>query len=189
MVKEIMAQEPEETSFAYKVCLFGAGGVGKTSLARRYLTGNFEIDTKMTMGASIHVKNVKIEDKSVSLQIWDFGGEEQFRFLLPIYAKGSSGGIFMFDLTRYETFQNISTWTSVLKECIDEQNEYVPFMLVGAKKDLAFIQAVESFLGEKMVKQHDLFFKYMECSSKTGENVDEIFEIMARKMLEREGLL
>ncbi len=110
---------------AYKICIFGETRVGKTTLVRRYLTGYFEEDIKLTMGAEILVKFLTAADKRIVLQIWDFGGESMFNFLLPMYSKGSSGGIFMFDLTREETLDRIELWIDTFKEGISlEKKKY-----------------------------------------------------------------
>ena len=69
---------------AFKICIYGETCVGKTTLARRFLKGYFEEDIKVTMGAEIFVKFLQIEDKRVVLQVWDFGGESMFNFLLPL---------------------------------------------------------------------------------------------------------
>ena len=80
-----------EASAVFKICIFGEGGVGKTSLTRRFLVDVFDMDTKMTLGASVFVKQLEVEGNKVRLQVWDFGGEEQYRFLLPVYSHGISG--------------------------------------------------------------------------------------------------
>ncbi|MCK4688545.1 MAG: GTP-binding protein, partial [Candidatus Lokiarchaeota archaeon] len=80
----------------FKICIFGDGGVGKTTLVKRYMTGVFKGDSTMTIGVDFHVKKLEINGLNVSLQIWDFAGEDRFRFLLPSYVIGASGGIFMY---------------------------------------------------------------------------------------------
>ena len=72
-----------EPDFTFKVILAGDGGVGKTTLVNRYIEDKFELDTKMTVGVNILNKNVVIGDEiNCALQIWDFGGQERFRFFL-----------------------------------------------------------------------------------------------------------
>ena len=66
----------------YKICIFGNGGVGKTSLLQRYLTGEFTLNLKVTIGVDIASKSLKLEDSKVILQIWDFGGEERFKIFM-----------------------------------------------------------------------------------------------------------
>lgn len=171
-----------ETDLTFKLSLFGAGGVGKTSLTRRYLTGLFELDTKMTMGASIYVKYLDIEDKRVSLQIWDFGGEKNFQFLLPVYAMGSNGGIFMYDITRYVTLKSIEEWLSKFKEGLTVSIDKVPIIMVGGKLDLQEKRSVPVDEAFKLSKKFN-FFEYIECSSKTGRNVEKVFDLMTRAMI------
>ena len=173
----------QETDFSFKLSLFGAGGVGKTSLTRRFISGSFQLDTKMTMGASIHVKYLEIEDKKVSLQIWDFGGEEQFRFLLPVYARGSSAGIFMFDTTRFESIVNVEEWVEFFLQGLSEEERDVPVLLVGGKIDLVEDRSVNNQHALKMKNKYN-FMDYIECSAKTGENVEKIFQTMARRLME-----
>ena len=126
-----------ETEATYKICIFGEGGVGKTTFTRRYLTGIFDDATKMTIGAAIHVHYVTIEGIRVALQIWDFGGEDQFKFMLPVYAHGSSGAIFMFDVSRYVTLQKSHEWISSFNEGIGTYESNVPILMAGSKIDLA----------------------------------------------------
>ena len=63
----------------FKVCIFGDAGVGKTTLVNRYLTGLFDTNFKITIGADFYLKKLKIDDSEVTLQIWDFAGEDQYQ--------------------------------------------------------------------------------------------------------------
>ena len=100
----------KELNLTYKICVFGDSGVGKTTLINRYLTNKFLENIKSTLGAAIHVKLFKSDNGKVTLQVWDFGGEDKFKFLIKSYAQGCSGGIFVFDLTNYESLINIINW-------------------------------------------------------------------------------
>ncbi len=142
------------------------------------------------MGAEIFVKYMDIEDLSVVLQIWDIGGEEQFQFLLPAYSSGSSGGIFMFDVTRYKTITEIGTWLKMFNEGLksDEKKEIIPIIMVGGKIDLKEQRSVSHEESEKICQTHNLH-SYIECSSVTGENVGVIFEDLTRVILKNHGLI
>ncbi len=85
----------------YKMCIFGDGGVGKTTLVNRYISGKYSEAYKMTIGVDFYTKSIEIQDIRVNLQIWDFAGEHQFKNLLPNYVIGASGGIFMYDISRF----------------------------------------------------------------------------------------
>ncbi|MHA1106044.1 MAG: Rab family GTPase [Promethearchaeota archaeon] len=173
---------------AYKLCVFGESGVGKTTLARRYLTGYFEEDIKLTMGAELFVKYIKIENVRVVLQIWDFGGEDEFKFLLPLYSKGSSGGIFMFDLSNKASLNRIDEWIEIFKEGSLYGEEISPILMVGGKQDLQGQIAITESEAQTIAREHNLY-KYIECSSKTGVNVKTIFETLIRNILKFQNLI
>ena len=175
-----------EQKVAFKLCIFGDGGVGKTTLIRRFVTRIFEKDIKMTIGADFSVKNVEIEGKKVTLRIWDFAGEERFRVLLPSFAKGAEGGIFMYDITRYSTLKNIRDWLSIFEYFVSEEQVKIPIVMVGGKLDLEDRRSIEIEEASELSNSYDLL-GYFECSSKTGNNVEEIFEFMTRKMMENSG--
>lgn len=172
----------------FKICIFGDGGVGKTSLTRRYVTNRFEEDTKLTIGVDILTKDVEIENFIVKLQIWDFGGEERFRFFLPIYARGSTGGIFMYDLTRLNSLNNLDEWLSVFKEKLTEEERKIPILLVGGKKDLQEKKTIPIEYAMKLAQSHGIN-DIIECSAKTGENVENIFKTIVYKIIKNIKLI
>ncbi len=170
----------------FKLCLFGDGGVGKTTLTHRFLTRVFNEDLKMTIGADFSVKELEIEGKTVVLRIWDFAGEDRFRVLLPSFAKGADGGIFMFDITRYTSMKNIDDWLSFFKQSSSKTHLQIPLIMVGGKLDLNEKRSVPAEDAIEVSKSHNLQ-GYIECSSRTGDNVNEVFELITRKMIENTG--
>ena len=120
----------------FKICIFGDGGVGKTTLTHRFLHGVFKEDYRLTIGMDFYLKKIEIDGKLISLQIWDFAGEEKFRFLLPSAVMGANGSIFIYDITRYLTFKNLDDWLSVFNETIKKEGLIVPIILIGSKIDL-----------------------------------------------------
>ena len=169
----------------FKICIFGDGGVGKTTLVNKYLTGIFKGTTKITIGLDFHIKVIDVDGLKVKLQIWDFAGEERFRFLLPSYVQGASGGVFMFDISRYASLKNIAEWIKVLGNGSAESNKkHFPILLVGGKSDLEVKRAVNRREAHRITKKYNLY-EFFECSAKTGQNIDRVFTSIARKMLER----
>jgi small GTP-binding protein len=173
---------------AFKLCIFGDGGVGKTTLVNRYLTKVFDEDIKMTVGADFYVKDLEIDGKKVVIRIWDFGGEQRFKVLLPSFAKGADGGIFMFDITRYTSVKNIDDWLSIFEKNVREQEISIPIIMVGGKLDLQDKRSVETEDAVELSEKFNLQ-GYFECSSKTGDKVEEIFESITRKMMKNIGIL
>ena len=173
---------------AFKLCIFGDGGVGKTTLIKRYLTKVFDEDLKMTIGADFSIKELDINGITARLRIWDFAGEERFKVLLPSFAKGADGGIFMFDTTRYASLKNINDWLSIFERSIADQQIEIPIIMVGGKIDLENKRSVDSEEAQDLADKYSLQ-GYFECSSKTGENVEQIFEFITRIMIENANLV
>ena len=168
----------------FKLPIIGDGGVGKTTLPHRYLHGLFKESYHLTIGVDFFLKKFEIDGKKISLQIWDFAGEEKFRFLLPGVINGANGTIFMFDITRYVTFENLTEWIAVFKTSNENHNQDVPALLVGSKTDLKGIRTVPS-KEAKSFAQGNNFIGYIECSSKNGENVEELFRAITKTMMEK----
>ena len=172
----------------YKLCIFGNGGVGKTTLIHRYVSGMFEADTKRTIGLDIAIKDLNIEGKKILLQIWDFAGEERFRFILPGYATGASAGIFMYDITKSNSINNLDEWLDVFYQGSIDNEKLPTILLVGAKLDLEQKRAVYLEDVRKISSSRNLYGP-IECSSKTGERVEQIFTFIARIIMKNAGLI
>jgi len=181
-------KDDREPDVMFKICLFGDGGVGKTTLLGRYLTGLFKSTTTITIGVDFHVKKIEVNGKLVLLQIWDFAGEKRFRFLLPSYILGASGGIFMYDITRYSSLKNFPEWIKIFKNgFVGAKDKPLPIIMVGGKLDLSFKRAVPTKEAFDLAKTNKLF-GYIECSAKDGRNIEDIFTEIAKLMLLRAGL-
>ena len=172
----------------FKVCLFGDGGVGKTTLISRFLTDVFKGGSEITIGVDFHIKRLEIQEKRITLQIWDFAGEERFRFLLPSYVLGASGGIFMFDITRYSSLRNFQDWLNIVRQGYKGPLEQIPILMVGSKLDLEYKRAVSRDEAFELAKKNNLF-GYIECSSKDGQNVQEVFLEIGRIMMKKAKII
>jgi GTPase SAR1 family protein len=89
----------------------------------------------------------------------------------------------MYDITRYNTFKNLTEWLSVFDEANKTHNQKVSTILVASKLDLQENRAVSENEG-KFFAEENKFSEYIECSSKTGENVDYIFDKITRTIFE-----
>ncbi len=168
--------------YTFKVMMLGDASVGKTSLTIRYISGFFLEDLKLTIGVDFYSKNILFRDNRVKLQIWDFGGEERFRFLLSQYCKGANAAFFLYDITNARTLEHLSAWTDLIRKHAGQ----IPIMLIGSKLDLAEFRAVEREEGINAAKNHNIS-AFIELSSKTGQNVEEAFKTMAEILFETYG--
>ena len=140
------------------------------------------------MGVDIHTKSIKIREININLQIWDFVGEIRFRNLIPTYARGSFGGIFMYDITNLSSIKNLDSWLNTLKEKLPEWRGHIPVLLVGGKSDLSANRIVTN---EDVVKssKNQIIYNYIECSSKTGDNVETVFYDLTLEILKRSKII
>jgi|SRR5271157_4506404 len=162
----------------FKLLLFGDGGVGKTSLTQRYLNGTFNESTRITIGVEFHIKDVEIDCQRIKLQIWDFGGEDRFRFLLPAYCKGAMGGIFLYSTTNYGSLSHFDEWMKV----INENAPNIPLFMVGTKMDLVEDRQIPMEEAIQFAKSKKLS-GFAEVSAKTGVNVESVFDTITKLML------
>ena len=171
----------------YKMVIFGDAGCGKTTLTQRFLTNLFKSSTTMTIGVDFEVKSLEVNEKKIKLQIWDFGGEERFRFLLPTYVRGANGALFMYDVTNYSSLAHIDDWLMVIRKEI-KADVHLPIIVVGGKADLLEDREVTGEEGINISKSRGVD-GFIECSAKSGENVESTFEALTRLMMQKSNLL
>ena len=167
--------------YLFKIVVLGEGAVGKTAIVTRFSHGFFRTDYKTTIGSQFAVKNVDfIRDTgnvTVKLQIWDVAGQSRFQILRPMYYRGSSGGLLVFDVTRRRTFIVLEEWLDELYRAI---NKKIPLVLVANKTDLPD-RVVEPSEGKEFAAKHDM--PYIESSAKTGEGIVDIFQNLAEVLV------
>lgn len=162
----------------FKTIIAGDGGVGKTTLLHRYIEGKFIENLRMTIGVEFFLKTIEIDGIDIILQIWDFGGQQRFRFLLKNYARGAKGAFLLFDPTRPITLEKIGEWVDVCRT----EDSNLPILFIGSKSDLEeSIILSDDFIANFRQKYN--FFDYLRISSKTGENVDLAFRLLAKKII------
>ena len=160
-------------SKTYKVLVIGDASTGKTSLTHRYLTGIFVDSVRLTIGVDFFSKRIKRNNERIKLQIWDFGGEERYRFLLPTYSKGANGALILYDITRQRTIQTIPEYVKIIRESAGD----IPILLVGSKIDLEDYREVTYEFGVSIAKSNSLA-SFVEISSKDNINVEQTFNTL-----------
>ena len=156
-----------------KVVLLGHFGVGKTSLLRRFVDEAFSEDYLVTVGVHVKKKELLIGDHQLTLIIWDIEGNTSIEKTRDSYLIGTHGFIYVFDITRPETYENINDELTFLEQHFPE----VPICLVGNKADLFTSEFTKSFF--KDVPFENCHF----TSAKSGNNVETMFSDIAKKML------
>lgn len=162
-----------------KVLLLGDGAVGKTSLIRRFVVDQFGDEYITTIGTKVSKKDVTIVDGGVThlvaLTIWDVLGQKGYDAVQTTALQGARGVLYVYDASRPETRESLeSYWFPRVREVVGA----VPGIVAGNKVDLmasrrAAMADLESLAG-RYAMPHFL------TSAKTGDNVEEAFEKLAR---------
>ena len=178
----------KKKKYVFKILISGQGGVGKTTLLNRAVTGKFVANTSMTIGVEFHLLQFLIGDDpenqiSVVLQGWDFGGQERFRFMLDSYVSGARGALLLYDLTRLRTLDNLEEWVQIVRK----HDKDLPILFVGTKLDrVADITVADDYAKEFLTPLG--LFGHMKISSKDGTGVSAAFKKICARILENNGV-
>ncbi len=170
------------TEYAYKLILGGDGGVGKTSMVHRFVENDFQTDYKSTIGTSIMKKECEFDGLSskVRLIIWDLAGQAQFKRVRQTYLVNAEAGFLVYDITRRETFENISKW---IEEILPSGKGSIKIVLVGNKSDLEDAREVSTLEGKQLAEEYG--FSFIETSAKNGDCVNDAFKMLAFLLIKR----
>lgn len=164
----------------FKILVGGDASVGKTTLLQRFITDQFIDTSKMTIGVDFFSKKLQIEeDIMASLQLWDIGGQERFRFMVENYLRGAHGAMLLFDMTSMKSFVDIAKWHQILRTYDDN----LPVLLVSTKHDLEEFSMVGDYYAELTRKRFNMI-GYVKTSSKWGLNVTEAFKEMVGYLMQ-----
>ena len=166
-----------------KICLIGNGGVGKTSLIRKFVLDQFSDDYIATFGTKItkaRIKFPKDEENIIDLylMIWDVFGQKSFKKSQMKSYVDAKGAIIVCDITRSETVNDVISWYSDILSVTKE----IPIVILGNKYDLKDEAEFEE--EDLKVIAEQLNKPYMFTSAKTGENVEEAFREIGKQLID-----
>jgi small GTP-binding protein len=121
--------------------------------------------------------------KSVLLKIWDTAGQERYQSLTPLYFRGATAALLVYDVSKFHSYHTLSRWVRELKQ-FGPPN--ILLTVVGNKTDLAHeMRNVDQHEAREFAKS--IGAVYMETSAKNGINVDEVFQELARRIVVHES--
>ncbi|OQN98652.1 hypothetical protein B0A48_15318 [Cryoendolithus antarcticus] len=133
-------------------------------------------------------KGGKEEQKYMKLSLWDTAGQETYKSITRSYFRGASGALLVFDITRRNTFNSVTSWLHDLRQIAEED---IVVILVGNKSDLASPPASATAKpSQRQVTQEEAeewckvnrVMQYVETSAKSGENVERAFLEVAERI-------
>ncbi|KAF9594179.1 hypothetical protein IFM89_028836 [Coptis chinensis] len=137
--------------YSFKILLIGDSSVGKSSLLLSFISNSVDDNLSPTIGVDFKIKLLTVGEKKLKLTIWDTAGQERFRTLTSSYYRGAQGIILVYDVTRRETFTNLSDIWAREVELYSTNPDCIK-MLVGNKVDKASYSYLSlSFLSIKQL--------------------------------------
>ncbi|KAI1655587.1 P-loop containing nucleoside triphosphate hydrolase protein [Daldinia decipiens] len=177
----------------------GDSGCGKSNLLLRYYRDAFN-PAHIRTHYELFNKVATVDGQDVDLELWDTSGDLSLHQLQLLSYLAWDAVFLCFSM------ENIARFKTVQKKWMEEIYKYcgdIPFILLGLKKDTFTgrnmrapfhpdlnipVSTTQDSSGAMIVRG----IKYMECSAKTGENVNRVFEEAVRMVVyereEQEGL-
>ncbi|MFX0076045.1 MAG: GTP-binding protein [Candidatus Hermodarchaeota archaeon] len=171
----------QKDRFVFKITVIGDGGVGKTTLIKRFTQGDFQENYIKTIGAQFSKYEQEIEGDECELYFWDIAGQDDFHFLRPSFYKDSQAAIIVYSLEENElgkvSLKNILHWYDDLKQFCG----VIPVVLFANKVDLIKKENINESKMSKFVQKRNMLGYYL-TSAKTGERVNEAFHAIIREL-------
>ena len=167
--------------FIFKVLLLGEPSSGKYRLTQTYLASYLNSDKmRLSIGINFYLKCMNLNGLQIRLQIWDVDHHCNFISLMHLYCKGSKAAIILYDITDTSIFENLPEWINLIRHKAGN----IPILLVGCKLELEQFRQVSHENALALVNKYNLG-GFIEISSRTGQNVDNMFNLFTNMIMEK----
>ena len=167
-----------EYEYLFKILLIGNSNVGKSSLFLRFVDEIWKENFVPTIGVDFKIKSIKIDNKTIKLQIWDTAGQERFKSILSSYYKGANGILLLYDITNVNSFKSLSNWLIDIEK---NSSKNVKKILIGNKCDLNELRKIPINKGKEFADTYDM--EFIETSAKNNVNINECFNILGKELI------
>ena len=151
-----------------KAILLGESNIGKTSVIKQYISGEFNLESQETKGAKYFETKVVLADKTITLDIWDTSGQEKYRSLTKFFIKDAKVIILMYDITDENSFEELKDFWY-----ISSKDSGATFFVVANKCDLSNKKVNDEEAKDFASKIGANFFS---VSAKDNIGLSELFE-------------
>jgi small GTP-binding protein len=171
----------DQDIYKFKIVLIGNGGVGKTSLIRRFTQDTFQKQYIKTIGAQFSIDQRQIENDQVSLILWDIAGQDKFNFMRALFYKDTKAAVIVYSLEMNKmgkkSLEDVKTWYEDLtKHC-----GKIPIAVFANKVDIAYENVVDIDKIKEIIGNNESL-GYFVTSAKTGQGVNLAFESLYEQM-------
>lgn len=155
-----------------EIALMGSPGVGKSSILRKYINANININYAVpTIGVDIIKKKCVLDNNTtVDVTFWDSSGDTNVMNSMPFYFKRANIFFLVFDVSNVISFFDLSKWMDV----INKYNDNYDIILVANKSDKGFECDINEHI-INFINIHNVA-KYYEMSALTGKNINNAIE-------------
>jgi small GTP-binding protein len=165
------------TPMARKLSIVGAAGVGKSSLATRFLSNTFSDRYLSTVGVKVGTRLLNLDNAiDLRLVIWDIAGTNILDMTSANYVKGSSGFMVVADGLRRDTLAVALNLHTELSRTLGS----VPSVLLVNKVDL---EAQWEFSSRDWRAIESTKLRYVKTSAKEGTCVESAFAELAHELV------
>ena len=173
----------ENFDITLKLLIVGDSGVGKTNFVNKFIKKDFNEKYMSTTGLDLQTGELVIKNKKIRVQIWDTAGQEKYKSITKNLFLKVMGTLIIYDITNEQSFHKLKSWLSLIKE---ECGQHMQIVLVGNKTDIDTQRVISKEEVIKYAKEENV--KYIETSSKTGENVLKAITLLSELILENNDI-
>lgn len=163
----------EEGQLKFKVVFVGDSTVGKTSLIHNYM--KLDADVPSTVGATSTRMTLQIEEKTLMLNVWDTAGQETFRNLVPVYAKGANAAVIVFDQSNTDTAEHLHDWYDYIQKHVGN----IVTLIAQNKSDLDC--EIDPNAVYTWAEEHKI--QVIATSAKDGTGVSSLFDTLGKLLV------
>jgi len=161
-----------EQSNDYRVVLYGAAGVGKSSLVVRFLRGTYR-DGYVPTVEDTYLQVINCNGQICTLQITDTAGGHQFPAMQRLSISKGHAFILVYSVTSRQSLEELRSIFKEIRDIKGVDMENVPIMLVGNKCDDTLSREVSTQEATALATAWKT--GYTETSARSNHNVQELF--------------
>lgn len=165
-----------------KIGMVGCGVDGKTALTVRFIQNTF-IDERKSTCEDAFKKVLKVYNEYVTVSVLDmplFDTSELATMHQSLF-KSCEGLVIVYAINERSSFEQLTSLQDLWVHTV--QNMRKPILLVGNKLDMESERAISKAEGKGFADK--IGADFIETSAKLDTNVDNAFELIAKKVYER----
>ena len=186
----------EGDRICYKMIIIGDNDAGRKALLKKTFSGTFNEKSISTIGMDRKTLfltiNTEEGEREIEIQLFYTAGEERYRSIISSYYKSSQGLLFVYDITKKESFETINNLIENIKSSSEDKNNFL--MILIGNKDLAIAnpdcREITSEYAENFCKENNLFWGGEYCLKDfTEEQVKEMLTKFSLEIYKKVGII